>query len=68
VRGCNGKSSFLLKAVEWPEVSKAAVENGCVEIVIPAEPTIRVERALAKLGVQGKLKIILISPYGGEEV
>jgi len=44
------------QAVDWPEVSRAAVEGGCVEIVIPADPVFRVKEALRKLGLRPPLR------------
>lgn len=51
VRSCGESSGELLKAVEWPEVSRAAIDRGCVEIVIPLDPPYRAERAIKKLGL-----------------
>ncbi len=48
-RFCGG--SFRSEVLEWPEVSRAALEGGCVEIVIPGDNSIRVKNALSKLGV-----------------
>ncbi len=44
------------EAADWPEVSRAVVEGGCVEIVIPADPLFRVREALRKLGLSPPLR------------
>ncbi|BAA80063.1 hypothetical protein APE_1078 [Aeropyrum pernix K1] len=53
LRGCGDEwGPRLLKAADWPEVSKVALDRGCVEIVIPLDPPYRVKKALEKLGVE----------------
>lgn len=44
------------QAVDWPEISRAIVERGCVEIVIPADPVFRVREALGRLGLRPPFK------------
>ena len=56
-RFCEGaEAGKAFQAVDWPEVSRAVVEGGCLEIVVPADPLFRVKEALRKLGLTPPLK------------
>ena len=47
-----GSVGDLLKSFEWPEVSEVSLEGRCAEIVIPGDTSVRVRRALDRLGVK----------------
>lgn len=57
IRGCGDNAMELLKAAaDWPEVSRVIMEGSCLELVVPADPPLRVEKALEKLGVNKPLQ------------
>lgn len=56
VRFCSeAPAKKALEAIDWPEVSRATIEGGCIELVVPADPLYRVVEALRRLGVKPPL-------------
>ena len=58
IRGCKEKAENVKSLFKEPEFTRIAFEGECVEIVAPADIHVRVENALAAVGLTPPLKIL----------
>ena len=63
VRACGDTARKLLELADEPEVARVAMTSkGCVELVVPFNPPIRVRRALDRIGITTPLAILAYRP------
>ena len=63
IRACGDRARELLELADEPEVARVAMTGGgCVELVVPFEPPVRVRRALDRIGITAPLTILAYRP------
>ena len=58
VRGCKEKAERVKRLFDEPEFTRIALEGECIEIAAPADIRVRVERALAAVGLAPPLRVL----------
>ena len=63
ISGCGDVAGRLMKLSDEPEVSRVSITGrGCVELVVPFDPPLRVKKALERIGITTPLHILAYRP------